>query len=551
MCAVLFRISVSMTPDRFHKFSFSVSDEELPRLFTNPFNYSPHPLVVRAADELCLAIEADGDMAHALAEGKMLGVLVVRSDEGIGFVAAYSGVVAHSHNRPYFVPPIYDQLAPDGFFVEGERRLGELNARINSILDTERSAAAKIVETIKHDNAAEILQHRTEMAERKAERRRLRLSGNYDEQALIRESQHDKAELRRLQRALNQRLNSATERLNDIDRSVDRLKQERRSLSFDLQKRLFDHYQLLNARGEVSSLCDIFRDYNGELPPAAAGDCAAPRLLQYAYANRLHPIAMGEFWWGRSPKNHIRHHRCFYPSCSSKCKPILGFMLQGLDVESNPDERKPVGECTTVYEDRWLWIVDKPSGMLSVPGRVKADSVADIARKRYGDACPAHRLDMDTSGLLIVAKDADTLKAMRRLFELRQVEKEYLAIVDRHLTEKSGRISLPLIADIDRRPYQKVDTVDGLEALTDYHVEGYVGDNQTIVRLNPHTGRTHQLRIHAAHPDGLNAPIVGDRLYGNDASPAPRLMLHARRITFTHPITGEQITLTAEPQFDK
>ncbi len=226
-------------------------------------------------------------------------------------------------------------------------------------------------------------------------------------------------------------------------------------------------------------------------------------------------------------------------------------MLQGLDVEPNPDERKTVGECRTVYEDRWLWVVDKPSGMLSVPGRIDAESVADIARKRYGDAYPTHRLDMDTSGLLIVAKDPETLKTMRRQFELREVEKEYVAIVSRHIATESGRISLPLIADIDRRPYQKVDIVDGLEAVTDYHVEGYFGDHQTLVRLNPRTGRTHQLRVHAAHPDGLNAPFVGDRLYGDDASSACRLMLHARRIAFTHPATGERITLASEPQFDE
>ncbi|MDD6668700.1 MAG: pseudouridine synthase [Bacteroidales bacterium] len=538
-----------MTPDRFHKFAFSIADEELPERFTNPFNYAPHPLVVRAADELCRAVEADTDLAEALAEGKMLGVLVVRSDEGIGFVAAYSGVVGHSHDRPYFVPPIYNQLAPDGFFVEGERRLGELNAQISNIIATERCAAEKTVDDIELDNAVEIRLRRSAMAERKAERDRLRRSGNCDEQALIRESQHDKAEFKRLQHDLNRKLNSAAERLADIDRSINTLKQERRRLSIDLQKRLFDRYQLLNARGDVRSLCDIFRDHNGELPPAAAGDCAAPRLLQYAYANRLLPIAMGEFWWGRSPANTIRHHRSFYPSCSNKCKPILGFMLQGLDVEPNPDERKMVGECRTVYEDRWLWVVDKPSGMLSVPGRIDAESVADIARKRYGDAYPTHRLDMDTSGLLIVAKDPETLKTMRRQFELREVEKEYVAIVGRRLATESGRISLPLIADIDRRPYQKVDIVDGLEAVTDYHVEGYFGDHQTLVRLNPRTGRTHQLRVHAAHPDGLNAPIVGDRLYGDDASSACRLMLHARRIAFTHPATGERITLTSEPQF--
>lgn len=540
-----------MAPDRFHKFSFPVADDELPERFTNPFNYAPHPLVVRAADELSRAVEADAELADALAEGKMLGVLVVHADEGIGFVAAYSGVVGHSHNHSFFVPPIYDQLAPDGFFVEGERRLGELNAQISRIIDTERRSAEKTVDDIELDNAVEIQLRRNAMAERKAERDRLRLSGNCDEPSLIRESQHDKAELKRLQRKLNIKLNSATERLADIDRSINTLKQERRRLSIDLQKRLFDRYQLLNARGDVCSLCDIFRDYNGELPPAAAGDCAAPRLLQYAYANHLRPIAMGEFWWGRSPANTIRHHRSFYPSCSSKCKPILGFMLQGIDVEPNRDERKTVGECRTVYEDQWLWVVDKPSGMLSVPGRIDAESVTDIARKRYGNAYPAHRLDMDTSGLLIVAKDADTLKAMRRQFELREVEKEYVAIVSRHLTEKSGRISLPLIADIDRRPYQKVDLADGLEAVTDYSVEGYIGDDRTLVRLNPRTGRTHQLRVHAAHPDGLNAPIVGDRLYGDNASAASRLMLHARRITFTHPVTGERITLTSPPRFDE
>jgi tRNA pseudouridine32 synthase/23S rRNA pseudouridine746 synthase len=330
-----------------------------------------------------------------------------------------------------------------------------------------------------------------------------------------------------------------------------------RGMSQDLQLWLFHQYQLLNARGETKVLVDIWQNYYDRpklrekfpLPPGGTGDCCAPKLLQYAYQHHLHPVCMAEFWWGQSTKEELRQHLNYYPACRGKCKPILTWMMEGLDVDVNPETLGfPHLEVKTIYEDDALLVVDKPSGMLSTPGRVEEYSVETIMRQRYPDSFIAHRLDMWTSGLLIVAKSLEVYRSLQEQFVKHQVKKRYIAVLENleildHLDvlEKKGTISLPLRPDPMNRPRQIVDHEHGKRAVTDYEFL-----NENTVALYPQTGRTHQLRIHCAHPEGLGRPIKGDELYGTKAD---RLYLHAEQIWFRHPITGEDMHFISPSPF--
>ena len=325
-----------------------------------------------------------------------------------------------------------------------------------------------------------------------------------------------------------------------------------KKMSQDLQLWLFHQYQLLNARGEMKDLVDIWQSYYSRpklrqkfpLPPGGTGDCCAPKLLQYAYQQGLKPVCMAEFWWGATTKEEIRQHLNYYPACRGKCKPILTWMLQGLEVDPNPELLGFAHlELKTVYEDEAIVVVDKPSGMLSTPGRIEDYSVETVMRQRYPDAVIAHRLDMGTSGLLIVAKTLEAYHPLQEQFIKHQVKKKYVAKLEGRgkKEEVRGTVSLPLRPDPMNRPRQMVDLEHGKRAVTDYE---FISPD--IVALYPQTGRTHQLRIHCAHPDGLGRPIVGDELYGTKGE---RLMLHASEIWFRHPLTGQEMHLTSPPPF--
>ena len=333
-----------------------------------------------------------------------------------------------------------------------------------------------------------------------------------------------------------------------------------KALSQELQTWLFHQYQLLNARGEVKDLVDIWQEYYNRpkllrkypLPPGGTGDCCAPKLLQYAYQQGLKPLCMAEFWWGATTKTELRQHLNYYPACRGKCKPILTWMLQGLDVDPDPETLSlQQMELPVVYEDEWLLVVNKPSGLLSVPGRIGQYSVETIMQERYPDSMVVHRLDMGTSGLLIVAKTQDVYRALQEQFVKHQIRKKYLAVLEmnhssfniQHSTlPAKGRISLPLRPDPMNRPRQIVDLEHGKRAVTDYE---FLSDR--VVALWPQTGRTHQLRIHCAHPDGLGCPIVGDELYGT-LQQGQRLMLHAAELWFRHPVTLEEIHLEKDDE---
>ena len=456
-----------------HSFPIATNNLPLPQLFTYPFHYTPHPLCVKAAEEVQQYLQTRTDWHEELQQGKMFGVLVVKTPTGeVGYLAAFSGNLAGSNHHDYFVPPVYDLLNPDGYFKEEEARISAINVMLNHT----------------NDNNQEI---------------------------------------------------------------IEALKEERKQRSIALQQWIFEQFRLRNARGEEQDIYSIFTQTAHRNPPAGTGECAAPKLLQYAYLNNLQPLAMAEFWWGDSPKGEIRRHGHYYPACRHKCEPILNFMLQGLEVEPNPllTSNTDATQLETVYEDDYLLVVNKPAGMLSVPGKTGQASVLTLLQERYPDATGpilVHRLDMATSGLLLAAKDKDTHALLQKQFEGRTVKKRYIALLEGiPQAEPKGFIRLPLRPDFDNRPLQMVCYEYGKPAVTRYEIMDTEND-RTLMAFYPETGRTHQLRVHAAHPEGLNCPIVGDPLYGQ---PADRLYLHAERLEFRHPVTGQRLQIQKEAPF--
>ena len=583
-----------------------------PRQFTYPFCYDVDPLAEAASLELQRYI-ADADlMSTEKGCGKMFGVLVVEyeDEEGAlqrGFLAAYSGLLGGRNDWPYFVPPVFDAQQPDGHFKRTEREISAINREIAAIEhDPEYLQSVAQHEQTKKRLQAEVDAFKAEVDAAKVRRDARRKSGeplSEEEQAeMIRESQFMKAELRRRRKAMEQANSTLHIPHSTFLKSLQR---KRKQMSDELQRWLFSAYRMLNAKGEERDLIDIFREYTHAMPPAGAGDCCAPKLLQYAYLHHLRPVCMAEFWWGESPASEIRHHLHYYPACRSKCLPILTHMLKGLDVAPNPlAQKRHTAEPRVLYADEYIMVVDKPAGMLSVPG--KAESVrsefsdsANISVEEYfanlqlptnsqftieqftiGEADnsklkiqnskflkAAHRLDMDTSGLLVLARTEQAYVELQRQFASRETVKRYEAVLSgvptqnsklktqNSSTQPSGcleAISLPLIADINDRPRQRVDMEHGKPALTLYNIVEVravdantavayttkkVDKGRTLIHLYPKTGRTHQLRVHCAHPLGLACPILGDPLYGIER--ADRMYLHAAELTFRHPVTGE------------
>ena len=583
-----------------------------PRQFTYPFCYDVDPLAEAASLELQRYI-ADADlMSTEKGCGKMFGVLVVEyeDEEGAlqrGFLAAYSGLLGGRNDWPYFVPPVFDAQQPDGHFKRTEREISAINREIAAIEhDPGYLQSVAQHEQTKKRLQAEVDAFKAEVDAAKVRRDARRKSGeplSEEEQAeMIRESQFMKAELRRRRKAMEQAESTLNPQHSTFLKSLQR---KRKQMSDELQRWLFSAYRMLNAKGEERDLIDIFREYTHAMPPAGAGDCCAPKLLQYAYLHRLRPVCMAEFWWGESPASEIRHHLHYYPACRSKCLPILTHMLKGLDVAPNPlAKKRHTAEPRVLYADEYIMVVDKPAGMLSVPG--KAESVrsefsdsANISVEEYfanlqlptnsqftteqftiGEADnsklkiqnskflkAAHRLDMDTSGLLVLARTEEAYVELQRQFASRETVKRYEAVLSGVPTQNSKlktqnssaqpsgcleAISLPLIADINDRPRQRVDMEHGKPALTLYNIVEVravdantavayttkkVDKGRTLIHLYPKTGRTHQLRVHCAHPLGLACPILGDPLYGIER--ADRMYLHAAELTFRHPVTGE------------
>ena len=608
------------------------TDIARPKQFNDPFDYEPHPLSILAVEEVQQYIMEHPEIKEDADQGKMFGVLVVslpRKDEGerrkeitseiqdegagIGFLAAYSGLLAGRNDWEWFVPPVFDAQDPDGYFKVHEQKITQMNHKVE-LLEKDLDHLYHQSDYLKMLRTTENLlsEHEKKMKTAKVLRDMKRLQRNIspEENAeLIRESQFMKAEMRRIKKRCEELEKPWKEKEQSLTDRIEQLKKQRKEASDDLQRWLFSQYKMRNAQGETKDLIEIFNDYNGQLPPAGSGDCCAPKLLQYAFENNLQPLCMAEFWWGASPKMEIRHHLNYYPACRGKCLPILGWMLSRTkdeggrtkeitsEIQDSKDSGQdsytqyispssflpPPSSIKILFEDSHLLVLNKPAGMLSVPGKTGEESVESMMRDYlHDDVNPiiVHRLDMDTSGLMVVAKTRWTYTELQKQFLEHQVEKTYVALLE-HMPEGKplkGTISLPLRPDIYDRPRQLVDWENGKEAVTEYCIMrsvecGVWSENSTEILssvpenshtqsishstlhtphstirilLHPHTGRTHQLRVHCAHQEGLGVPIVGDALYGHRAD---RLYLHAETLSFIHPKTGERLTFTAPAPF--
>lgn len=540
-----------------HRFTTSITDIPLPERFTYPFCYTPHPLCILAAKEVQSYLTRQTAWKDELRQGKMFGVLIVQTEHGeTRYLAAFSGILAGKNLHPFFVPPVYNLLQPQGFFKIEEENISSINRNIRQLENDKAYAAlsAELARTIQSaENILATAKAQLKEAKTAREQRRKEKELNAQEEAeLIRESQFQKAEYKRLERSWKARITTLQTQTEDWERRISALKSERKTRSAALQQKLFEQFGMLNYRGEVKNLCEIFGQTVHKTPPAGAGECAAPKLLQQAYLHGWKPIAMAEFWWGDSPKTEIRHHGHYYPACKGKCEPILQHMLQGLQVEENPMLKRmqvPSQNLEIVYEDPWLSVINKPAGMLSVPGKEDAVSVYSLMREQYPEAdgpLTVHRLDMATSGLMLIAKTKRVHQNLQAQFKNRLVRKRYVALLEGIVPKDKGTVDLPLCLNPLDRPRQMVHTEHGKPAITDYQVLERLDGKRTRIAFYPRTGRTHQLRIHAAHPLGLHCPIIGDELYGEKAD---RLYLHAEYLEFTHPITGETVRITKEAEF--
>lgn len=538
-----------------HLFDNTAGGIQLPSAFTYPFHYLPHPLTQLAAKQVQAYLQNRSDWHEEINKGKMFGVLIVRTAQSeIGFLAAFSGNLAGSNHHDYFVPPIYDMLQPDGFFRIEEANISEINRHIAKTEHDENYISAKHSLIQAEEKAAHRLaDYKQMMKEAKAAREEKRRSNTLtpeEEKELIKESQFQKAECKRLEKQLKEEVGRCADTLKQWTDKISAWKTERKQRSAALQQKLFEQFRILNAKGEEKDICRIFAETTHTIPPAGTGECALPKMLQYAYQHNMQPLAMGEFWQGVSPKDEIRHDGCFYPSCKSKCAPILSHALIGLNVEKNPlqDDKHRDSKLDIIYEDEWIVAVNKPAGMLSVPGKDGLASVLERLQELYPDSDSpllVHRLDMDTSGILLAAKTKEVHQRLQELFATREIKKRYTALLDGCVEADSGMIRLPLCLNPDDRPRQMVNHELGKPAVTRYQVIRRI-EQRTLVSFFPLTGRTHQLRVHAAHPEGLHCPIIGDNLYGK---PADRLYLHAAQIEFVHPVTQVLTKIVCEADF--
>ena len=570
----------------------------------NPLDYEPDPLCIQACREVQEMLARREDWQEEIARGKMFGVLIVenvKTDTDVpkwgypaadseapkwGYLAAYSGQIGGRSDWEDFVPAVFDYLQPDGYFKTHEAEISRINQSISHLEKDERMKEARtLIRQLQEERKRTIAAYQEKMKEAKVKRDSRREAGNLseaEEAQMIRESQFMKAELRRLKKSLSEKTALETE-FEDYQENILRLKQLRKQLSDALQQWLFSQFRMLNQEGECKDLLEIFRDEALKeypqaaiatsriaalkmVPPAGSGECCEPKLLQYAYQHGYKPLQMAMFWWGESPKEEIRHHLQFYPACNGKCKPILHWMLPPSVFESPASAENGIGgqkgpfpkqvemlyeQVETLYEDCELTVIHKPAGLLSVPGKDSSQpSVYALMRSKYPEATGpliVHRLDMSTSGVMMIAKTEFAYHRLQKAFLNHQIQKKYVAIISGKDIPEKGIISLPLMPDYLDRPRQIVDHEQGKEAITEYEVLEPVDDSHLRIALYPKTGRTHQLRVHCAHQEGLNAPILGDPLYGNEK--AARLHLHAEEITFEHPLTGKKMTITRKADF--
>lgn len=555
----------------FTTFKSAIDSYELPRRFTFPFYYDPHPLCLLAAKELQSYLSSqtewqhnfglNGDISGAI--GKMFGVLLVRSPNGeLGYLSAFSGKLAEQNLIKGFVPPVFDMLTQGSFFQSGTLMLNQLTEQLQTLEQQLEinSLTAELAELrIQADSELEAI--RAQIIEnRKARKQRRALAEAEQDQTVLRElnielgkeSVVEKFKLKDVKQGWESRCAAVSLQLERLLTEIAELKAQRALLSNKLQKQLFAQYRFLNSAGELKDLNEIFNAAPNQLPPAGAGECAAPKLLQFAFSQGFTPLAMAEFWWGASPKSEVKQHMNFYGSCQGKCQPILSHMLEGVEMDPNPLLSNPAeGKSIEIlYQDEVMAVINKPAEFLSVPGKNVTDSVFSRMKAMFPQATGpliVHRLDMSTSGLMVIALTRDANKSLVQQFITRTVEKRYVAQVVGIVQGEQGEISLPLRVDLDDRPRQLVCYEHGKHAHTLWQIKSRSAKH-TMLYLYPHTGRTHQLRVHCAHHDGLHQPIVGDDLYGSKAN---RLHLHAQRLVLNHPLTNERLTFEVDADFNQ
>ena len=553
----------------FIRFKRKIKSIEKPLKFTYPFYYEPNELGKIASLELQEHLSENHNWTHNFGltkdeenpTGKMFGVLVVENESNeIGYLAAFSGKIAGVNLLDNFVPPVYDMLNNEGFFMKGQEEITKINKRVRELeLDPKIKAIEKELKIKETQFENEIKIQKDQNVELKKRRKNKRDKAAVDlstqdytkvNETLSKESILQKNRLRDLRINWKNKIEKITAKQNELTQELRLLRENRKTLSAGLQNRLFDEYNFINTEGTKRSLRSIFKETPQGIPPSAAGECAAPKLLQYAFLNKLKPITMAEFWWGTEPKSAIRKHKHFYPSCQSKCFPILNHMLTGLAVDENPLLKNLAKdkEIEIVYEDDVLVVLNKPSDLLSVPGKNIKDCVLNRMISRYPNASGpliVHRLDMATSGIMLIAKTKEAHDHLQQQFIKRTITKRYTAILDGVIDKSSGIIDLPLRVDLDDRPRQLVCYKYGKSSRTRFEVVG-IENEKTRIHFYPITGRTHQLRVHASHFKGLNTPIIGDDLYGTKET---RLKLHAAYIAFKHPKTNKQVRYNAIENF--
>ncbi|CAH0528027.1 hypothetical protein CTH30272_01684 [Allocatenococcus thiocycli] len=552
----------------FTRFTADISGYELPEQFTFPFYYTPHPLCVLAAEQLQQHLLTQNDFEHDFGledeqagRGKMFGVLLVQNQQGeLGYLSAFSGKIADQNLLPGFVPPVYDMLTDEGFFRAETDAINAINAEYKQCADNPELIELKA--EIQADRASyqqEEQAQRQIMIDGRANRKLQRKQGEQtlgpDELKTLlddlgKQSVAEKNALKYLKMAWDEKLAVKEQRLVTLKHELSELKERRKTLSNALQHKLHRQYRFLNGLGQERDLVDIFANTTNPVPPAGAGECAAPKLLQYAFKHGFKPLALAEFWWGESPKSEVRQHKKFYPSCNSKCQPILGHMLQGMNVEPNPlaENWAEDKELEILYQDEAMVVVNKPSGLLSVPGKTIKDSAYTRLQAMFPDVegpFVIHRLDMATSGILVFALTKRANKSLQKQFMARGVQKRYMALLEGELSDAEGDISLPMRGDPEDRPRQLVCFEHGKPAETHWQLIE-VKNGRSKVYMYPKTGRTHQLRVHSAHHMGLNMPMVGDGLYGEKAN---RLHLHAEMLELDHPYSKERMSFHADCEF--
>lgn len=535
-------------------------------MFTYPFHYQPHPLAIAACEELQQKLKKHHPV-DTKQQGRMYGVLIVQNVQGsLNYLSALSGNANENMTDDCssinFVPTIHQAYNQSEFEKQQQVEINGINKKITLLAsnpEIDKLTTLLETEVAKSEYEIQCLQQqmRDNKKARKDQRTWLSTAALSEDEhrdisiALSRASVTDKKALQALKLHHQKKVSLTSSNLQQFTDEIESLKKLRKKLSAKLQKHFFKQYKMLNSKGERKDLTEIFTDTIVQKPPAGSGDCAAPKLLQYAFEHNLTPLCMAEFWWGKQPKSEIRKHKHFYPACQGKCQPILGHMLTGMDVDKNPLLINPAEgiDLEIVFQDEHIVVVNKPAGLLSVPGKSIKDSVYTRIKAQFPQATGSlivHRLDMATSGLLMLALNEHAHKHLQQQFLDKEVSKRYVATIEGKLAKTDGDICLPLRGDFDDRPKQMVCHQHGKYAKTHFQLIEEK-DNISKLFLYPITGRTHQLRMHCAHPDGLNSPIIGDGLYGTSAN---RLHLHAQRLSFLHPITKERLTFEVDECFN-